>query len=463
MFHVSLIGSGELLWRAPCAYVRKNIEFFHLKPYPCAMPLAKPYNLALFEDDKFARANETIAFQVTEGRLTVVIRRLFHFLLYCTHNDGAREVYCRPLQEVMAQIGYNSENIEALKERLREMRQMAIEWNVDDRKETRWGTSGLLATVDIVIPKSGGWSMVEWTLAPYVRDRVVDTFTYTELSLRIHTQLRSNASIGLYEICSRYKNMPNHMTPAKSWQWWWAQVNGEPEGALPEKMEYRYFYRDTLKKAIIEVNEIAEIEIELKVLKKGKWIDRLQFIVKRKDEAPTLPDFEAESLLVSLTALPMPARDARKILSESSPELVRKTLALVEKRSADAGQPALRSKAAYFKEALRGRYADVEPTQPRPAPASALESRASRRDRATMALQARRIEEADKAFKALDAEQMLELEREFKSQTTVPLFKRSRLAHTAMRKALLEYMAEKTWGPLTEEQIAAEESVLAGS
>jgi hypothetical protein len=29
-----------------------------------------------------------------------------------------------------------------------------------------------------------------------------------------------------------------------------------------------------------------------------------------------------------------------------------------------------------------------------------------------------------------------------------------------MRKALLEYMAEKTWGPLTEEQIAAEESTL---
>jgi plasmid replication initiation protein len=359
--------------------VSKFVEFFHAKHYACAMPQAKPYNLALFEDDKFARANETIAFQVTEGRLTVVIRRLFHFLLYCTHNDGIQETYRRPLQEVMAQIGYNSENIEALKERLREMRQMAIEWNVDDRKETRWGTSGLLATVDIVIPKSSGWSMVEWTLAPYVRDRVVDTFTYTELSLRIHTQLRSNASIGLYEICSRYKNMPTHMTPAKPWQWWWAQINGEPEDALPEKMEYRYFYRDTLKKAIIEVNEIAEIEIELKVLKKGKWIDRLQFIVKRKDEAPTLPNFETESLLVSLTSLAMPARDARKILNEHSPEFVRKTLALVEKRSSDANQPALRSKAAYLKEALRGRYAEIESAPARPVQAPTPESHASLR------------------------------------------------------------------------------------
>jgi plasmid replication initiation protein len=423
------------------------------------MPLAKPYNLALFEDDKFARANETIAFQVKEGRLTVVIRRLFHFLLYCTHNDGIQETYRRPLQEVMAQIGYNSENIDALKDRLREMRQMAIEWNVDDRKETRWGTSGLLSTVEIVIPKTSGWSMVEWTLAPYVRDRVVETFTYTELSLRIHTQLRGNASIGLYEICSRYKNMPTHMTPAKPWQWWWAQINGEPEEALPEKMEYRYFYRDTLKKAVIEVNEIADIEIELKVLKKGKWIDRLQFSVKRKGEALALPNLETESLLVSLTALAMSVRDARKILSEHPLDLIRKTLALVEKRALDASQPGLRSKAAYFKEALRGRYADIE-TAPRAAPAVASESQETRLDRAKVALQTRRIEEADKAFKALDAEQMLDLEREFKSHTTVPLFKRSRLAHTAMRKALLEWMADKTWGPITEEQILAEEQAL---
>lgn len=426
------------------------------------MPATKIHNLALFEDDKFSRANETIAFQVREGRLTVVIRRLFHFMLYCTHNDGVQETYQRPLQEVLAQIGYNSENIEALKERLREMQQMAIEWNVDDRKETRWGTSGLISTVEIVIPKSSGWSMVEWTLAPYVRDRVVDTSTYTELSLRIHTQLRSNASIGLYEICSRYKNMPNHMTPAKPWQWWWAQINGEAEDALPEKMEYRYFFRDTLKKAIIEVNEIAEIEIELKVLKKGKWIDRLQFVVKRKDKAPALPDFESDSLLVSLTALAMPVRDARNILSEHSSEFVRKTLALVDKRSSDGSQPALRSRAAYLKEALRGRYAEIESVPVRPAQVRAPESRASLRDRAIMALQTRRIEEADKAFKALEAEQMLDLEREFKSQTTVPLFKRGRLAHTAFRKALLEWMADKTWGSLTEAQIALEEKTLAG-
>lgn len=424
---------------------------------------AKSYNLALFEDAKFSRANETIAFQVKEGRLTVVIRRLFHFMLYCTNNDGMQETYRRPLQEVMAQIGYNSDNIEPLKERLREMRQIAIEWNVDDRKETRWGTSGLLSTVEIVIPKASGGSMVEWSLAPYVRDRVVDTFTYTELSLRIHTQLRSNASIGLYEICSRYKNMPNRMTPAKPWQWWWAQINGEPEDALPEKIEYRYFYRDTLKKAIIEVNEIAEIEIELKVHKKGKWIDRLQFVVKRKDKAPVLPDFEAESLLVSLTALAIPVRDARKILSDNSPDFVRKTLAMVEKRSLDGTQPALRSKAAYFKEALRGRYTEIEPTPANPTQVSAPESRASLHDRAMMVLQMHRIEEADKIFKALDAEQMLDLEREFKSQTTIPLYKRSRLAHTALRKALLEWMANKNWGPLTEEQIAGEVKKLSGA
>lgn len=424
--------------------------------------LADSHNLLIFEDDKFARANETIGFQVKEGRLTVVMRRLFHYLLYCAHNDGVRETYSRPLQEVLCQIGYNSDNTDALKDRLREMRQMAIEWNVDDRKETRWGTSGLLSTVEIVTPKMGGWSVVEWTLAPFVRDRVVNTFTYTELSLRIHTKLRGNASIGLYEICSRYKNMPTRLTPAKPWQWWWAQINGEPEAALSDKMEYRYFYRDTLKKSIVEVNEISDIEVELKLHKKGKWIDKVQFVVKRKTEAPTLPNFETEALARELTAVGMLARDARNIISEYPGDLIRKTLALMDKRLADQAQPKLRSPAAYFKEALKGRYAEIEATQAA-ARVIALprESVKSLTERARVALQTRRIEEADKVFKALDAEQMLDLEREFKSQTTVPLFKRSRLAHTAMRKALLEWMAEKTWGPITEEQLTGEEQSLA--
>ena len=116
-----------------------------------------------------------------------------------------------------------------------------------------------------------------------------------------------------------------------------------------------------------------------------------------------------------------------------------------------------------MQEALRGRYTEIEsaPARLAQARASALESRASLRDRATMALQTRRIEEADKTFKALEAEQMLDLEREFKNQTKVPLFKRGRLAHTALRKALLEWMADKTWGPLTEAQIELEEKTLA--
>jgi hypothetical protein len=427
------------------------------------MPSADPYNLSLFEDDKFARANETIAFQVKDGRLTLVIRRLFHFILYCTHNDGIQEVYRRPLQEVLAQIQYNSDNLDALKERFREMRQMSIEWNVDDRKESRWGTSGLLSTVEIVIPRTGsGWSMVEWSLAPFVRDRVVNTSTYTELSLRIHTQLRGNASVGLYEICSRYKNMPNHMTPARPWQWWWAQVNGEPESAMPAKMEYRYFHRDTLKKAILEVNEISDIEVELLTHKSGKSIDKLQFIVKRKGAATSVPAPANDSLLTELTDMGMSARDARSLLEENTPDLLRKTIALVNARAADASQPKLRSKAAYFKEALRGRYAEVEEAAAaqstrdaaQPAEKPAKEPMETRVQRLRDQLEVQRIARADELFKAMDADEMLELVGEFKRETPVPMFKRASLANTAMRKAMLAWLAIRHWGPLTDEEVA---------
>lgn len=425
----------------------------------------KPHNVTLFEDDKFHRSNETIAFLVTEGRLTLVIRRLFHFLLYCTHHDGIQETYRRPLQEVMTQIAYNSENTEELKERLREMRNMSIEWNVDDRKETRWGTSGMLATVEIVTPKFAGCSMVEWTLAPYVRDRVVDTSTYTELSLRIHTRLRSNASVGLYEICSRYKNMLNHMTPARSWKWWWAQVNGEPEASISEKTEYRYFYRDTLKKAIEEVNEISDIKIAVIPLKKGRTIEKLQFSVYRKEEPPTLPDLETQALVDSLTALGIEVKEAQELVRNSSSELIRKTLKYVNKRVSDGNQSTVRSIAAYFKQALRGRYAENDPVvdRPTPLPTPAAPPLPSPREQAISALKVRRFEDAEKAFKALSTDEILELENEFKSQTSVLDYKRKRFSYMPMYKAFLEWRANEIWGPITEEQISMEEARLGTS
>jgi hypothetical protein len=165
----------------------------------------------------------------------------------------------------------------------------------------------------------------------------------------------------------------------------------------------------------------------------------------------------------------MSARDARALLEENTPDLLRKTVALVTVRAADANQPKLRSKAAYFKEALRGRYAEAEtaPTRPvkpegkavaaaavSPAEKPAHESADARMQRVRTLLEAQRIERADELFKAMDADDMLETVSQFKTQTSVPMFKRGSVANTAMRKAMLAWLADRHWGPLTEEELA---------
>lgn len=123
--------------------------------------------------------------------------------------------------------------------------------------------------------------------------------------------MRSHAGIALYEICSRYKDIAR--TSRQAWSWWRPVLSGRPETDKTARLEYRIFKRDTLKPAIAEVNAVTDLEIELVEPKAGRFIDELQFLIRRKAQAvlPLRQPSEPVDLSLVAQALASGVEDSR--------------------------------------------------------------------------------------------------------------------------------------------------------
>jgi hypothetical protein len=93
----------------------------------------------------------------------------------------------------------------------------------------------------------------------------------------------------------------------------------------------------------------------------------LQFHVERTAqgvlELPPPPIIDAH-LVARITALGMLQREAADIFASHDEAYLKATLDLVETRAADRKLPALESPAAFFRSALRGRFADSQRQRP---------------------------------------------------------------------------------------------------
>lgn len=393
------------------------------------------------------RSNETIGIVPKTGRITVVVRRLFNVLLYVSQREGPKELYRRPLGELAKLAEFTSSDLATLKEHLVAMNLTPVEWNERTVDEARWGTTTLITQAEI-IEKRGVGTFVEWALPPKIRGMLLDPEQYTRLSLQIHSTLKSGASVALYEICARYLTNPGGLTMRKPWEWWRPRITGNPD---PEAYPiYKYFKRDVLKPAAAEVTALSDIKVDLIEHKDGRRVADIQFKVERK----AIPGLELESgkpfdgeLLERIIRLGITQRDARALYNAHEVEFLRKTVELTEKRALQ--EPPLRSKAAFFKKALKERYADAQ-EQEKPAKALPPPSAEARRADAMARFHAHRNAEALAAYRELDAEQQLEARNRFVQATEVARYKeevrKRSLTSPAVIAAFSEWYATQLWG-----------------
>src|SRR3546814_15263612 len=124
--------------------------------------------------------------------------------------------------------------------------------------------------------------------------------------------------MALYENCRRYLTNPSKLTSRQSVQWWYQVLTGNPASA--EVPEYKYFKRDTLLKAIREVNDVTDLIVELIEFKEGRRVAELQFSVEKRAQEPlqlSAPAVDSAAHLARLMALGVTPADALAYLGDT--------------------------------------------------------------------------------------------------------------------------------------------------
>lgn len=327
----------------------------------------------------FRKGNTEIGFRIKRGRVTFLSRKVLNSLTYRAQmmGIGGKGLQLRfgnvvipedlkhenywwiELGEVVKDARFNSRDYTMIKEYLEELQRVLV------IRETPgyYGSDQLLGSVKIINTqgpgtKRGGKLLLGWQFPAETEEKILAPDIYTRLSVYFQGLLRTEQALVLYEICKRYATNPSGLTARKHWHLWFEQLLGQEIGA--EKPEYKYFKRNTVNPALLEVNAVTDLEVELIEYKNGRWVEDLQFSVKQKAQQQLVlseePAIDGE-LIGMLEELGVSPREAEKLCATHTHEFIRSTITVVRKRINSPKLPPLDSPVAFLKAALRGEYA----------------------------------------------------------------------------------------------------------
>lgn len=317
------------------------------------------------DDQSVAKANEAIAIRPKRGKLTLLSRRIYNVLLFHAQQQGVDQPkYEILLSELIADARFNSNNTELLKSHIRDMQATTIEWHTSGAGR-EWTSTQLLGPVVISEPGRGRACLISWTFPEPIRDRLVRPTQYTRILLEVSSQMRSYAAAVLYELGARYLTSPVKLTMREDIVWWASVLTGRSD---IESVDYRILHRDTIKKALAELDALSEeFRMETVEHKRGRKVEELQFRVVPKVQRPIAGLDEGGrnvfdlQLVERVVQLGFKRTDAQDLYATTDEGLLRAAVEHVEQRMKSRTLAALQSPAAYLRDALRKGYAGAEP------------------------------------------------------------------------------------------------------
>jgi hypothetical protein len=314
------------------------------------------------DDQSVAKANEAIAIRPKRGKLTLLSRRIFNVLLFHAQQQGVdKPRYSILLSELIDDARFNSNNTELLKSHLRDMQATTIEWHTSIGKEQKWSSRALLGPVDITDHGRGQACTITWQYDDDIREKLVKPAHYTRVLLEISSQMRSYAAAVLYELGARYLTSPGRLTMREDVIWWASVLTGRSDIT---SVDYRILHRDTIKKALVELDTLCEdFRLEVVEHKRGRKVEELQFRVLPKPQA-SLEGLSQSAknvfdlqLVERIVAIGFKRPDAQDLYAVTDEGVLRAAVEHVEQRMKSSSLPPLKSPAAYLRDALKKQYA----------------------------------------------------------------------------------------------------------
>lgn len=297
------------------------------------------------------------------GKLTLLQRKLSNVLLlnaYDTLTSQSRhQIDARTL---CLMIGYNSNDMDTLKQSLRGLAETVAEWDMlDEKGQQEWGVSSLLSYAKL----KGG--ICEYAYSPALAEKLHDPKVFALINLNIQRRFTSGHALALYENCYRFVR-------TGSTGWWpldlFRRLMGVDGSAYYET--FKHLNAKVIKPAVDEVNRTSNIILTPETRKQGRVVTDLRFRIKENPQLAILDMDDGEgvrhgAVYARLRGLGVSDRLARQWLASHGEEQVTARLDYVESRKN------VKSKLGYLAAALEGGYGAPEPVEASAVPAGRAE------------------------------------------------------------------------------------------
>jgi hypothetical protein len=318
------------------------------------------------------------------GKLTLLQRKLSNVLLLNAYDslitNTKHQIDARTL---CMMVGYNSNDMETLKQSLRSLAETTAEWDMlDANGRQEWGVSSLLSYAKL----SAG--VCEYAYSPALAEKLHDPKVFALINLNIQRRFTSGHALALYENCYRFVR-------TGSTGWWpidlFRRLMGVDGSTYYES--FKHLNAKVIKPAVAEINKTSNILVTPELHKMGRQVTEIRFKIKENPQLAMLDIDDGEAVRQgpvygALIKLGVSDRLARQWISEHGETYVLEKLAYLK------GRGQVESPVRYLSAALREDYQDV-PAQVPPSPEAI--AAAKRREQASAESQA--IENAQEAVR----------------------------------------------------------------
>lgn len=303
------------------------------------------------------------------GKLTLLQRKLSNVLLLNAYDTlTSRSRHQIDARTLCLMIGYNSNDMDTLKQSLRGLAETVAEWDMlDEKGQQEWGVSSLLSYAKL----KGG--ICEYAYSPALAEKLHDPKVFALINLNIQRRFTSGHALALYENCYRFVR-------TGSTGWWpielFRRLMGVEGSAYYET--YKHLNAKVIKPAVAEINRTSNIIVTAETRKAGRVVTEIRFRIKDNPQLAILDIDDGEgvrhgAVYARLRELGVSDRLARQWLTAHGEAQVTAKLDYVETRKN------VKSKVGYLSAALDGDFGAAEERAGDQAPASpATSARAER-------------------------------------------------------------------------------------
>jgi plasmid replication initiation protein len=177
------------------------------------------------------------------------------------------------VKDLMELIGFNSKNVNYLKDALENMVTTKLTWNIiDERGKKEWGVSAALASAVI----SDGWC--SYAYSPHLRAKLYNPEIYGLIDLDIQRKFSGSHALTLYENIARFRNI--FQTPVFSLGLF-CDLMGISENT--SYLDFKILNRAVIKPAIKEINTVSDINItDVETLREKRKVVGVKFNIAER-------------------------------------------------------------------------------------------------------------------------------------------------------------------------------------